>query len=220
MGEQSDGRVIGVRLCGNHRCRGQTTADYADDSVPDKPCIEWNVKSDRPVNKRQAERLYGEACRWVEANVAFNPGQRRPCVIVNVGEPCPDTRIQGSCANPVTGELFIPKWEATSAGTVAQGTISTMLLHLFNGKEITKVVEGLMAESRRHFSTACRGAQRNNHPFPGIKDAIAQEMGANRRVGKAGQRTGADNGPISQTNLGIHRRLVSGSAARIEKPRT
>lgn len=147
-----------VVLAGTIAAEGQTAADPADGSVTDKPCIEWKVKSNRPVNKRQAERLYGEACRWVEANVAFNPGQHRPCVIVNVGEPCPDTRTQGACVNPVTGELFIPKWEATSAGTVAQGTISTMLLHLLDAQEITKAAEGLLTEDSKSFLDFVQGS--------------------------------------------------------------
>ena len=78
-------------------------------------------------------------------------GHRRPCMVVSVGEPCPDARIKKPCANPVIGELYIREWQETSPATVAKGTISTMLLHLFDAKEITRAEEGFLTEDSRGF---------------------------------------------------------------------
>ena len=136
---------------GTITARGQMSTRDADTAVSAAPCIEWRIKSNEPVNKRQAERLYDEACRWVEEKFAPMKGHRRPCMVVSVGAPCPDARIKGPCANPIIGELYIPEWQQTSPATVAQGTISTMLLHLFDAKEITRAVEGFLSEDSRGF---------------------------------------------------------------------
>ena len=111
-----------------------------------KPCIEWSVQPNQHVDRRQAERLYAEACRWVKENIVTGKPLNSPCVKIIVGRPCPEKNSSGPCANPVAGEIYIPTWTPVSAGTVAQGTIAAMLLHLLDSKEITAIVQKLLNE--------------------------------------------------------------------------
>jgi len=123
----------------------------ADVGLNPRPCIEWNIKPNQQVNRRQAERLYGEACRWVTENIPTQKKPSWPCIVVKVGHPCPDPAKKGPCANPVTGEIFIPKWQSASAATVAQGTISAMLLHLLEPSEITRLAAKFLSEDESVF---------------------------------------------------------------------
>ena len=120
-------------------------------SAMDQACIRWDIAGDQAVNKHQAERVYREALHWVEEHVALGRRSERPCITVIVGKACSDASIKGPCANPVTGEIDLPRWESTSAGAIAQGTISTMLLHLLDKNEITKAAKNLLAEDNRSY---------------------------------------------------------------------
>ena len=123
----------------------------ADATLNPQPCIEWNIKPNQQVNRRQAERLYGEACRWVTENIPTRKKPSWPCIAVKVGQPCPDPAQKGSCVNPVTEEIFIPTWQSASAATVAQGTISIMLLHLLEPNEITRIAAKFLSEDESGF---------------------------------------------------------------------
>src|SRR5262249_7493489 len=90
------------------------------------------------------ERLYGEACEWVRQQFPMESTRSWPCITVRVGVACPDGAVSGPCANPVNGDIFIPRWGKTSPATIAQGTISTMLLRLMKPKEIAKVAQNLL----------------------------------------------------------------------------
>ena len=74
-----------------------------------------------------------------------------PCIKVIVGQSCPGKNSSGACTNPVTGEIYIPAWTAASAGNVAQGTISAMLLHLLDAKEITRIAQQLLNDDASAF---------------------------------------------------------------------
>jgi len=139
----------------------QLKALGTDQKATDRTCIRWDVPQDQEINKRQAERLYREALHWVEEHVAQRKGADRPCITVIVGKPCSDLNIKGPCANPVTGEIDIPKWESTSPGAIAQGAISTMLLHLLDAKEITRAAKNLLAKMAATTSISSQRASLN-----------------------------------------------------------
>lgn len=126
----------------------QTNPTWMPDGREDGARITWNIESGQEINKRQAERLYLDAYRWVDENVSRRKGTAPPYIVVHVGKPCPDENSKGPCVNPVTGEIYLPKWENASPAAIAQGTISTMLLHLLDAKEITRTAERLLLEDR------------------------------------------------------------------------
>src|SRR5262249_9895902 len=115
------------------------------------PCIEWSIDAHQNVNKPQAERLYGEACRWVKENITTAKPAKSPCIKIIVGEPCPGKNNSGPCANPLSGEIYIPVWTRVSSGNVVQGTIATMLAHLLDAKDITEIAQRLLNEDETAF---------------------------------------------------------------------
>jgi hypothetical protein len=114
-------------------------------------CIRWDIAPEVRVNTRQAERLYREACRWMDQNLLPEKPRAKPCITVHVGRPCPDPEKKGACLSPVTGDIYIPKWDKLSAVMVAQGTITTALLRLLDPKEISIAAHRLWVEDNRTF---------------------------------------------------------------------
>jgi len=117
----------------------------------EQPAIYWVVKDGQEVNRSQAERLYREACRWVEER--FGPTEQpiRPSLTVYVGEPCPDPEISGSCQGSWLGELYIPKWDDGGAGYIVQAALRLALQELVTQDQMKQVTRDLVIEDSQTF---------------------------------------------------------------------
>ena len=133
-----------------------TVAGYTADQTG----LHWIVKSGQDVNKPQAERLYVEACRWIENRFGSEGKAIRPTLAVHVGKPCPNPEISGACLNPVLRELYIPKWDEASAGAVTQATLVTALLQLMDRHELQRVARVLLEDDGKNFLDARQFASR------------------------------------------------------------
>jgi hypothetical protein len=120
----------------------------------EKAHLRWMIQSGQEVDKSQAERLYRDACRWIETRFGAERGAIRPTITVHVGESCPNPAISGACLSPVLGALYLPEWDETSPAAVIQATFATALLQLMDRQEVQRVVRVLLAEDARDFMDA------------------------------------------------------------------
>ena len=121
---------------------------------PTKPaCLKWDVTTVQTVNKRQSVRLYMEAVHWVASKFT---GETivMPCITVHVGSSCPDGAVGNLCVSPVTGDLYLPKWQEDSSAAIAQATVMTAMMQLVNRDEVRKMAGLLLAADKRDFYDA------------------------------------------------------------------
>lgn len=97
----------------------------------------WVVKAGEDVDKTHAERVYFEACQWIEKQLEA-ARTVRPKLTVHVGEACPQSQIEGACMNPALGELYLPKWDENAPRAVAEATLATALHDLLQEKQNRK----------------------------------------------------------------------------------
>ena len=118
--------------------------------------IRWITtdEEDEKIDRELANRVYDEACRWVEDR--FNPGgqQIQPALTIHVGSECPDGDIANACLSAASGELFIPHWDETSAGKIVHATIIVGMLQLIEQQDIRKVIKSLLVDDSRNFVNA------------------------------------------------------------------
>lgn len=126
----------------------------------EQPNILWDVKDGHEVNKPQTERLYLEACRWVEDRFGYPKQTLRPVLTIHVGESCPDPRIADACQTSKLGELYIPKWDEGAPGYVVQATLMSALLQLMSRQELLTTTRDLLADDLRNFMDAPAVAKR------------------------------------------------------------
>src|SRR5258706_8425187 len=136
-------------------------AQTADIDV-DSPCLKGDIKADQTVNKRQSNRLYLEAARWLE--MKFHPQGKplRPCLTVHVGASCPLSEPGRTCVSPAQGDVYIPKWDDAASALVAQATVITGLQQLVTHQEIKQLSATLLTEDRKDFADVMADAKRVN----------------------------------------------------------
>jgi len=131
-------------------------------SAEDAARLRWVVDAaeETEVDRSLGERLYDEACRWVEDR--FSPDGRsiHPRLTVHVGQACPDPSITGACLSPAASELYLPKWDSGSASAIIHATIVTGMLQLMEQQDLNKIVKGMLAEESRNFVSARPAAHR------------------------------------------------------------
>jgi hypothetical protein len=115
------------------------------------PPIQWIIKEGHEVNRLKAERLYLEACRWVEIRHGLPEQKLRPPLVIHVGETCPDSKIDGACLSSLQGELYLPKWDETAPGYVLQAVLKASLLELLSSDELKDVAEALLTDDLRTY---------------------------------------------------------------------
>jgi hypothetical protein len=125
------------------------------------PHLRWIVKSDRPISTDRAERVYLEACRWVEDHFGYVGQQVRPNLTVHVGEPCPNPELSGPCTSASEGELYLPRWDKSSVGAVAQATVLAALIRLIDRQELKNIARDILADDARDFLDASEVAMAN-----------------------------------------------------------
>lgn len=135
--------LLGIGLC-------LWVAEMKAEQLP----ILWIVKDGHEVNKPQAERLYLEACRWIENRFGSSQQVIRPALTIHVGEACPDPGISGACQTSKLGDLFIPKWDDGAPGYVVQAALMTSLLQLLSREELHTVTRDLLTIDAQNFLDA------------------------------------------------------------------
>ena len=123
--------------------------------------LRWIVKSGQEVNTSRAERVYLEACRWVEDHFGAAGQQIRPNLTVHVGEACPDPEMAGPCTSPSKGELYLPQWDESSDGAVAQATLMAALLRLVDRHELKNIARNILTNDAKDFLDASSVAMAN-----------------------------------------------------------
>jgi len=112
------------------------------------PCIKWDVVPGFVVNKKQTERLYIEAFKWVQE---IHPQVSVPCLNVRVGVPCPDATLLQGCWNLSTRTVYLPQWEPGSAASVYQATVYSALWNLVKREEVVSQAKRALDEDTRYF---------------------------------------------------------------------
>jgi hypothetical protein len=122
----------------------------------DRVHIRWVVTADQNerVDRPMAERLYDEACRWVEDRFGHVGRMIRPRLTIHVGEVCPDSEIRSACLSPASGVLYIPEWNEAAPGAIVHATIVVGMLQLLEREDLRDVVKSLVAEESRNFVDA------------------------------------------------------------------
>jgi len=133
-------------------------------SAADRVNINWVVKPDQEerIDRAMVERLYNEACRWVEEHFDSNGKLVRPSLTVHVGEPCPNEELPQACLNAASGEVYLPEWDETSPGMVIQATIIVGMMKLVDKNDLRNVVRNLWEQDSRNFVSAKSMAPRSN----------------------------------------------------------
>src|ERR1041385_7982498 len=110
--------------------------------------IRWitTTEEDENVDREMADRMYDEACRWIEDRFSPDGRQIHPALTVHVGWACPDSDISNACLSAASGELYIPHWDEGSAGKVVHATIIVGMLQLIEQQDIRAVVKTLLAD--------------------------------------------------------------------------
>lgn len=121
--------------------------------------ILWVINDGEEVDKPQAERLYAEACRWIEERFESRKAVR-PNLTVYVGRACPDPEIDEACLSVGLGEVYIPTWNDTAPGMITNATLATAMFHLMDKNEMRNVVQHILNDDARNFVSARSAEQR------------------------------------------------------------
>ena len=125
-------------------------------SAEERGNINWIVKPEQEerIDRPMVERLYSEACRWVEEH--FDSGGRaiRPNLTVHVGESCPNEEIPQACLSAASGEVYLLEWDEASPGMIIQATIIVGMMRLIDKKDLRNVVQNLRDQDARNFVSA------------------------------------------------------------------
>jgi hypothetical protein len=123
--------------------------------------LQWIIKGDQSVSTSKAERVYLEACRWVEDQFGYGDRRIRPSITVHVGEPCPNPALSGPCTSVSEGQVYLPQWDKSSEGAVAQATILAGLLQLVDRQELQNIARTILTDDAKHFVDASALAMAN-----------------------------------------------------------
>jgi hypothetical protein len=129
----------------------------------DRVHIRWVITPDQneKVERSRAERLYDEACRWIEDRFDANGEAIRPRLSVHVGEACPDRQLRGACLSPASGVLYIPEWNEASPGHIIHATVVVGLLQLLEREDMRGVVNFLLTRDAHNFLDAESAVRRS-----------------------------------------------------------
>ena len=129
-----------------------SSAGYAKDQKR----IRWiaSPEESAKIDRSLAERLYDEACRWVEDQFSQNGKPVQPTLIIHVGVACPADNISNACVSPGTGELYLPRWDEYAPGVIVHATIVIGTLQLVQQQDMDRVVNHLLEEETRDFVDA------------------------------------------------------------------
>jgi len=119
------------------------------------PCIKWDVVPGFVANKRQSERLFVHAYKWVKEEY---PDVAVPCLNVRVGVPCPDATLTRGCWNLSTRTVYLHQWEPGSAAYIFQATVYSALWNLVKRDEVTEQSQRALNEDTADFLDYVEGS--------------------------------------------------------------
>lgn len=118
-------------------------AQAKGNSAYDRVCLHWEVEVGMKVNRQRGERLYKAACHWVEENIKPKGKPVRPCVVIKVGAPCPDSKFK-ICVVLGEGAIYLAEWDKYAPGYVVQSVLKIALLERFEESLAKEVAQELI----------------------------------------------------------------------------
>jgi len=125
--------------------------------------IRWIIQAGfeaTQIDKSQIERLYDEACQFLEDRFGGEGRVIRPHLIIHVGEKCPDAEIEESCLSIASGEVFLPKWDEYAPGVITNAVLMMGMQQLLDHDELHMAVLQILKNDTKNFLDA-RAVQRN-----------------------------------------------------------
>jgi hypothetical protein len=104
--------------------------------------IRWVIADGQEVDKAQVTRIYDAACAWIEENLNTSRAPVQPKLTIHIGEACPDDGLAEACFSPATAELYLKRWEESSASAVANATLIAGLIQIMDREQLRRTVAG------------------------------------------------------------------------------
>lgn len=118
-------------------------AQAKGNSAYDRVCLHWEVEGGIKVNRQRSERLYKAACHWVKENIKPKGEPVKPCVVIKVGAPCPDSKFK-ACVVLSEGAIYLAEWDKSGPGYVVHGVLMLAFFEKIKEWLATEVTQELI----------------------------------------------------------------------------